>query len=364
MRKDRTRAMLKEVQATAALEAAKEGPEGDASELWRQYKRKHSARAKELLILEYLPLVKYVAGRLAIGLPPSVEMDDLIGSGTLGLLAAIERYDPSRDNKFSTYAIARIRGAMLDELRSMDWIPRSVRKKARQVEDAYTRLENRLRRPATDEEVAKELSISVGEFFEMLDEVRGTSLVSLDDNLSPKDGGSTTRIHDTVQDDKQIDPGAAIEVEKMRDVLENALDMLPERDRLVIVLYYYEELTLKEIGQALGVSESRVSQIHTKAILRLRGRLRTERESLLSAGNDGRAIQQSGSLCERIRRDYARGVLGLLMLFFALFTASDLAALGILGGEGHGGLRIVRVGPRAHAASDVGTGSRAARAGT
>ncbi len=363
MRKERAKAMTKVIRNEEVEDAAKEAAEKNTAELWRQYKAKHSARAKELLILEYLPLVKYVAGRLAIGLPPSVEMDDLIGSGTLGLLAAIERYDPSRDNKFSTYAIARIRGAMLDELRSMDWIPRSVRKKARQVEDAYCRLENRLKRPATDEEVAGELSVSVGEFFEMLDEVRGTALVSLDDTLSPKDGGSTTKVHDTVQDERQIDPGAAIEVEKMRDVLENALDMLPERDRLVIVLYYYEELTLKEIGQALGVSESRVSQIHTKAILRLRGRLRAEREALLTAGNDGKAIQQAGSLCERIRREYAKGVLGLLMLLLALFSWSDLAALGIIGGDSHGGPRFVRAKSHAHAAHAGGAGGHSPRAG-
>jgi RNA polymerase sigma factor for flagellar operon FliA len=364
MRKDRTRSMMKEIQADEIDETSKESAESDTVELWRQFKRKHSPRAKELLILEYLPLVKYVAGRLAIGLPPSVEMDDLIGSGTLGLLAAIERYDPSRDNKFSTYAIARIRGAMLDELRSMDWIPRSVRKKARQVEDAYSRLENRLRRPATDEEVANELSITLPEFFEMLDEVRGTSLVSLDDNLSPKDGGSTTKIHDTVPDEKQVDPGASIEVEKMRSVLENALDMLPERDRLVIVLYYYEELTLKEIGQALGVSESRVSQIHTKAILRLRGRLRAERESLLAAGSDGRAIQQSGSLGDRIRREYAKGVLGLLMLLLAIFSMSDLVTLSMFGGGSHGGSRIARHAVRAPGARGAGAGDYAARSAT
>lgn len=361
MRKERGKAMTNE-RNPVVEDPAKEAAERNTSELWRQYKGRHSARAKELLILEYLPLVKYVAGRLAIGLPPSVEMDDLIGSGTLGLLAAIERYDPSRDNKFSTYAIARIRGAMLDELRSMDWIPRSVRKKARQLEDAYSRLENRLKRPATDEEVATELSVSVGEFFEMLDEVRGTALVSLDDNLSPKDGGSTTKIHETVQDDRQIDPGAAIEVEKMRDVLENALDLLPERDRLVIILYYYEELTLKEIGQALGVSESRVSQIHTKAILRLRGRLRAEREALLAAGNDGKAIQQGGSLGDRMRREYAKGVLGLLLLLLALFSWGDLAAFGIVGRETHGGLRLGRSGVHAHAPFAGGSAGRSPRA--
>ncbi len=329
-----------EVGAAGRAAAAKE----DLTAVWQRYKKKRCPRAKETLIIEFLPLVKYVAGRLAIGLPPSVEMDDLIGSGTLGLLSAVERYDPSRDNKFSTYAIARIRGSMLDELRSMDWIPRSVRKKARQVEEAYSKLESRLKRPATDDEVARELSVTVGDFLGMLDEVRGTALVSLDDQVNPRDGGSTTQVHETVQDHRLIDPGTAIEVEKMRRVLEGALDMIPERERLVIILYYYEELTLKEIGDALGVSESRVSQIHTKAVLSLRGRLRAERDALLSAGTEGRAIQNSPGVTEQIRREYAKGVLGLLLVFFAFFSLGDLEALGNVGGLSDGRIGATSAG--------------------
>jgi RNA polymerase sigma factor for flagellar operon FliA len=293
-------------------EAKRTTDQGTLDTAWRRYKKTHCARAKEVLILEYLPLVKYVAGRLAIGLPPSVEIDDLIGSGTIGLLSAVERYDPSRDNKFSTYAIARIRGSMLDELRSMDWIPRSVRKKARRIEEAYARLENRLRRPASDEEVAGELGVPVQEFREMLDEVRGTSLVSLDDFMNPADGGSTMKIHDTVEDHSRIDPASSLEVEKTRKILEGALDGLPDRDRLVIVLYYYEELTLKEIGETLGVSESRVSQIHTKAILRLRGRLRAEREALLAAGGERGGFPESGTPREFVRRDHSSKLLNIL----------------------------------------------------
>ena len=315
MHKERVKVGVKPVEVEDrkdAREGRKVGDNPALEDAWRRYKKSRCQRSKELLILEYLPLVKYVAARLAIGLPPSVEIDDLIGSGTIGLLSAVERYDPSRDNKFSTYAIARIRGSMLDELRSMDWIPRSVRKKARRVEEAYARLENRLRRPAMDDEVAKELSVSVEEFLEILDEVRGTALVSLDDFMSPSDNGSTLRIHDTVEDHSRIDPGAALEVEKMRKVLEGALDALPERDKLVIILYYYEELTLKEIGESLGVSESRVSQIHTKAILRLRGRLRAERESLLAAGAEGRDFQSAERQREPARQDQHAKLLSLL----------------------------------------------------
>jgi RNA polymerase sigma factor for flagellar operon FliA len=362
MRKQREAAVSKERQGDEIGAESGDSVRDDLAAVWRRFKTRRCPRAKERLILEFLPLVKYVAGRLAIGLPPSVEMDDLIGSGTLGLLSAVERYDPSRDNKFSTYAIARIRGAMLDELRSMDWIPRSVRKKARQVEDAYCRLENRLKRPASDEEVARELSISVGEFFEMLDEVRGTALVSLDDQINPKEGGAATRVHDTVQDDRQIDPGTAIEVEGMRKLLEGALDQIPERERLIIILYYYEELTLKEIGDSLGVSESRVSQIHTKAVLRLRGRLKAEREGLLAAGTDGRAIQTTAGLTEKIRREYAKGVLGLLVLLLAFFAWSGPAASGTAGGMSDGTDRAARASCYGDAAAgDRGEGRVAGR---
>lgn len=363
MRTEREKATGSPRQGEGSGERVRVAEKEDLVALWRRYKRKRCPRAKELLVLEYLPLVKYVAGRLAIGLPPSVEMDDLIGSGTLGLLSALERYDPSRDNKFSTYAIARIRGAMLDDLRSMDWIPRSVRKKARLVEDAYCRLENRLKRPATDEEMARELSVTIDQFFEILDEVRGTTLVSLDDQINPKDGGSTTRVHDTVEDDRHIDPGILLEVEEMRKSLEGALDLIPERERLVIILYYYEELTLKEIGESLGVSESRVSQIHTKAVLRLRGRLKAQREALLSAGNDGRAVQSTVGLTERIRREYAKGVLGLLVWLVAVTAGRASIATLAARGTGSGPDRAAGAAAWRDAAAGAGAASFEARRG-
>lgn len=279
--------------------------------VWRKFKKRNTKRLRDRLILEYMPLVKYVAGRLAVGLPPSVQIDDLIGSGTMGLMTAVERYDPGRDNKFSTFAIARIRGAMLDELRAMDWVPRSVRRKARQLENAYNKIEGETGRAASDDEVAKEMAIDIRDYFHLLEDVRGATLLSLDEHCSSDDGNSPNRIHDTVQDTTQIDPIATLEVQKMRKVLDESLDLLPERERLVLILYYYEEMTLKEIGAILGVSESRVSQIHTKAIGRLRTRLRPNREVLASARTEHNAISKVNNSREQSKRMFARTALGI-----------------------------------------------------
>ncbi len=279
--------------------------------VWRKFKKSGAKKLRDQLIVEYMPLVKYVAGRLAVGLPPSVQIDDLIGSGTMGLMTAVNRYDPGRDNKFSTFAISRIRGAMLDELRSMDWVPRSVRRKARQLEDAYSKIEARKGCAASDEEVATEMSIEMRDYFHLLEDVRGATLLSLDEQCSSDDGNSPTKIHDTVQDHNQVDPVAVLEVQKMRKVVDGSLDMLPERERLVLILYYYEEMTLKEIGSILGVSESRVSQIHTKAISRLRAKLRPNQEVLVSARHEHQAIAKVGNARERSKRAYAREALGI-----------------------------------------------------
>ncbi len=279
--------------------------------VWRKFKKRSNKRLRDRLILEYMPLVKYVAGRLAVGLPPSVQIDDLIGSGTMGLMTAVERYDLGRDNKFSTFAIARIRGAMLDELRSMDWVPRSVRRKARQLDSAYSRLEGLNGRAATDEEVAKEMDINMGDYFHLLEDVRGATLLSLDEHCSSDDGNSPNKIHDTIQDTNHVDPIAILEVQKMRNVVDCSLDDLPERERLVLILYYYEEMTLKEIGSILGVSESRVSQIHTKAIGRLRARLRPNQEVLVSARDENQAMAKIGNFREDVKREFAREALGI-----------------------------------------------------
>jgi len=279
--------------------------------VWRKYQIRRNKRLRDRLILEYMPLVKYVAGRLAVGLPPSVQIEDLIGSGTLGLMSAVERYDPSRDNKFSTFAISRIRGAMLDELRSMDWVPRSVRRKARQLEETYSRLEGRYGRSASDQEVAQAMDMDMREYFQLLEDVRGATLLSLNEHASSGDENSSTHVHDTVPDRDVIDPVAILEVQKMRKVLDGSLDNLPERERLVLILYYYEEMTLKEIGSILGVSESRVSQIHTKAITRLRARLRSDTELLISAQEEPRALTHAEQAREEEKRGYARAALGI-----------------------------------------------------
>ncbi len=280
--------------------------------VWRKFKTRPNKRYRDRLILEYMPLVKYVAGRLAVGLPASVQIEDLIGSGTLGLMGAVQRYDPGRDNKFSTFAIARIRGAMLDELRAMDWVPRSVRRKARQLENAHHRLEGNRGRPANDEELAKELSIPMRDYFQLLEDVRGATLLSLNEHCAGGEEDSTSQIHDTVPDKNLIDPIAVLEVQKMRKVLDESLDHLPERERLVLILYYYEEMTLKEIGAILGVSESRVSQIHTKSIARLRARLRADIDLVVAAQEENKALSMVDTGREREKRDEARVALGMV----------------------------------------------------
>jgi len=248
--------------------------EVDADELWAAYKQDHSAEAREKVILHYAPLVKYVAGRVSTGLPPSVEFGDLVSYGVFGLLDAIEKYDPGRGIKFETYAIARIKGAIIDELRADDWVPRSVRFKAREIERAYIALEGELRRIPTDEEVAEKLGISVEEYSNLLSKMSLISLVALDE-LWTVSGDKPDKISlaDIVEDAKVKDPSKTFEIEEMKDMIADAINRLPERERIVVTLYYFEGLTMREIGEVLSVTESRVCQMHTKAILRLRARL-------------------------------------------------------------------------------------------
>lgn len=242
------------------------------AELWDDYKRRQASEARERLILHYAPLVKFVAGRVASGLPASIEQADLVSYGIFGLIDAIEKFDPAREFKFETYAIARIKGAIIDELRSIDWVPRSVRAKARAIERAYSKLENQLRRTPDDPELAHELGISVQELADWLSQISFVGLVALDEILlaGERTGGST--VGDMVVDTAN-DPVAAFEVDEMKQLLAEAINRAPERERLVLNLYYYEGLTLSEIGDVLGVTESRVCQIHTKAILQLRARI-------------------------------------------------------------------------------------------
>jgi len=246
----------------------------DRSGLWERYKVHQELEAREFLILEYAGLVKYVAGRMAISLPPNVAQDDLISYGIFGLIDAIEKFDLERNIKFETYAIARIRGAIWDGLRSMDWVPYSIRQKARELEQTYAKLEHHLGRAATDDEICEALNISKQQFGQLLSETSFSSFLSLDDLWKiDKDGGNSVRIIDTIKDQNAPDPVTMVMFEEQKRILTDAINKLPEREKLVIALYYYEGLTLKEIGKVLGVTESRISQMHTKAILRLRGRL-------------------------------------------------------------------------------------------
>lgn len=246
-------------------------------ELWRRYSATGDDRAKESLVLAYAPLVKYVAGRLASRLPAHVEEADLISYGLSGLTAAIERFDPSREIKFETFAMPRIRGAILDELRALDWVPRTVRARARELERANVRLEGRLLRAPTDEELATELGITVSELQQALLEISRSTIVALDELWNaPERGGDQVSLLETVADLEAPDPQTIFDTVERHRHISDAILALPERERLVIALYYFDELTLREIGEVLGVSESRVSQLHAKAALRLRSKLAAE----------------------------------------------------------------------------------------
>ena len=230
-------------------------------------------------MVAYSPLVKYVAGRMSSGLPAHVDEADLISYGLGGLIFAIERFDLSREIKFETYAITRIRGAIIDELRSLDWVPRSVRARAREIERVNMKLEARLQRAPTDEEMAAELKVDVEEFHEALLQISNSTIVALDElwNVSDSSGDQVSLL-DTIPDHGAPDPQAVVDQGELRDRIADAIAALPEREKLVIALYYYENLTLREIGEVLGVTESRVSQLHTKAVLRLRSKLGGELE--------------------------------------------------------------------------------------
>ena len=241
--------------------------------LWTEFKERAEQSARERLILHYAPLVKYVVGRLAAGLPHTVERADLVSYGMFGLMDALDKFDRTREVKFETYAIPRIKGAIIDELRAMDWVPRSIRFKAREVEKAYSGLESKLRRAPTDGEVAGHLGISLSELHEVVNQISFVSVMALDELWTASDGGDQIALLDTIEDTLGPEPQTALAETEMREALGESIARLPEREKLVVTLYYYEELTLREIGEVLGVTESRVSQLHTKAILRLKSRL-------------------------------------------------------------------------------------------
>ena len=249
----------------------------ELKDLWRQYKRDGDARARERLVVAYSPLVKYVSGRMASGLPAHVEEADLISYGLGGLISAIERFELEREIKFETYAITRIKGAIIDELRSLDWVPRSVRARAREIERANSKLEHKLQRAPSDEEMAGELDLSVDEFQEALVQISNSTVAALDELWTVSDSsGDQVSLLDTLQDPDAPDPAQVMDATDMKDRVADAISRLPEREKLVVALYYYENLTLREIGEVLGVTESRVSQLHTKAVLRLKSRLQAE----------------------------------------------------------------------------------------
>ena len=247
--------------------------------LWAEFKDTGDPRLRERLILHYSPLVKYVAGRVGVGLPPNIEQADLVSYGIFGLIDAIEKFDISRAIKFETYAISRIKGAIIDELRAIDWIPRSVRYKAREVEKAYAALEARLHRTPTEPEVAEELGIGLDELHTIFSQVSFVNVIALDELLNVGgERGDKVSLVDTLEDTRAEDPVAAFETEETKYLLARAINTLPEREKIVVTLYYYEGLTLAEIGQVLGVTESRICQMHTKAVLQMRSKLSDARD--------------------------------------------------------------------------------------
>ena len=257
-------------------EAASEKSAAEAAlrELWQGFKKTAEPALRERLILHYSPLVKYVAGRVGVGLPPNIEQADLVSYGIFGLIDAIEKFDLERAIKFETYAISRIRGAIIDELRAIDWIPRSVRYKAREVEKAYASLEAKLHRTPSEAEVAAEMGIKLDDLHHIFSQVSFVNVVALDELLSVGgEKGDKLSLVDTLEDTKAEDPVLAFESEETKFLLAKAINTMPEREKIVVTLYYFEGLTLAEIGQVLGVTESRICQMHTKAVLQLRGKL-------------------------------------------------------------------------------------------
>lgn len=239
----------------------------------KDYRTAIDAKTKDEIIIEYAPLIKFIAQKIASRLPSNIELDDLISCGVIGLMDAIQKFDPTRDNKFKTYAEFRVRGAILDELRAQDWVPRSIREKSKLVERTYAKLESELGRPATDEEMCKELNINQEEFHDLLNKSKSVSLLNIDDSTT-FNRGDKKLMAGLLEDDRLSNPFTAVSYKDLREKIKQGIMSLPEKQRLVLSLYYYEDLNLKEIGQVLDVTESRVSQLHTQAILKLKSKLR------------------------------------------------------------------------------------------
>ena len=251
-------------------EAIPEPEKTQVEELWESFKASGDADTRERLILHYSPLVKYVAGRVGAGLPRSVDQNDLASYGLFGLIDAIDKFEPERGFKFETYAINRIKGAILDELRALDWVPRSVRSRARRIETGLAELEHSFQRSPTEEELAEHIDMGLDELRDTLAEIGRSGIAALDEFVS---GESQTSMGEMIADPRGISPELAFQSEETRRGLVDAINRLPSRERLVVTLYYYEGMTLAEIGEVLGVTESRVCQIHAKTMMSLRNRL-------------------------------------------------------------------------------------------
>jgi RNA polymerase sigma factor for flagellar operon FliA len=274
--------MGKVLGTTAGNQVAANSVEGKTEEeLWQEYRKTRDPKIREDFIKQYAPLVKYVAGKVAVGMPHNVEFDDLVGFGVFGLLDAIEKFEPDKNVKFKTYAVTRIRGAIFDELRSIDWVPRSVRQKTREVEEAIGSLEAQLGRTATDQEIASSMGLDEDEYLKILLKISGTSILSLSDVWFSGDENDKVSIGDSIESPSSLNPDVIVERDEIRRVIVEAIGELPDKEKKILVLYYFEDLTLKEIGQVLDVTESRVSQLHTKAILRLRSKLTNIRKGIV-----------------------------------------------------------------------------------
>ena len=242
----------------------------DILKLWQKYQNSKSSQIREQLVHQYLPLVKLVAGRIAIGMPQHVDKDDLISNGFFGLLESIDRFDPERGIKFETYAVVRIRGSILDAIRVQDWVPSTLRQKARQYEKAISELENKLGRSATDQEVAEALNLSVNDLHLLLNKLNASTIIPLEEFAKTETSSSQI-----------VSPSESIEEQEVKETLAKAIDRLPEKEKTVVSFYYYEGLTLKEISVVMKLSEARISQLHTKAVFRLRGALSRIKSSLI-----------------------------------------------------------------------------------
>ncbi len=255
--------------------------ENDEQELWIKYKKKKDPEIRNYFVRQYAPLVKYVAGKVAIGMPHNVEFDDLVGFGVFGLFDAIEKFDPEKHVKFKTYAVTRIRGAIYDELRSIDWVPRSVRQKTKEIEETVHSLEANLGRSASDMEIADKMGISINDLHKTMQKISSSSIISLNDLWYSGEDNDKVSIVDSIESPQSLNPDTIVEKDEIKRVIVQAISELPDKEKKVLVLYYYEDLTLKEIGKVLEVTESRISQLHTKAIMRLRSKLTSLKKGIM-----------------------------------------------------------------------------------